>query len=169
MKKGLLVFLSLICLQWIFGCIVTMAIASAMRPIVLVNGTLIDGKGGRPMADAIVIIKGTRIAAVGTRSTLKVPKGSVVIDVRRGTILPGFINSHVHGAYNEYLLRGWAQEGVTTVRDLAAYLPVSSYTLRNTLNSNPVNARLVASGPQMTGGFVPPRYPSSVFVNTPAE
>ncbi|MCP4125177.1 MAG: amidohydrolase family protein, partial [Bacteroidetes bacterium] len=91
---------------------------------------------------------------------------SKTIDVNGGTILPGFINAHVHKAYNEKLLQAWSQAGITTVRDLAAYPPYSSFDDRDRLNQNVLNARLVAAGPQMTGGFVPSGYPSPVFVNS---
>lgn len=105
-----------------------------------------------------------RIAEIGPKSKVKIPANSRVIEVNGGTILPGFINAHVHRAYDESRLRAWAQEGVTTVRDLSAYPPSSSFADRDRLNSLPLNARLVAAGPQMTGGFVPPNYPSSVFI-----
>jgi len=35
--------------------------------------------------------------------------------------LPGFINAHVHAAYNWWKLKTWAKGGVTTVRDLGAF------------------------------------------------
>lgn len=141
------------------------------RSIALVNATLIDGRGGKPISDAVVVIESGRIAAVGTRALLKPPEGSRVLDARGGTILPGFINAHVHGAYDSSKLRTWAQAGITTVRDLAAYPPYSSYDLRDRLNKDPANARLVAAGPQMTAvnGFVPSGYKSSVFIASPEE
>jgi imidazolonepropionase-like amidohydrolase len=162
------VLLVLTCAMSLAGC---MTAYSAERSIVLINGTLIDGTGGQPLPEAVVIIKAGRIVEVGTRSTLGPPEGSTVVDARGGTILPGFINSHVHGGYDERTLRNWAQAGVTTVRDLAAYPPYSSYTLRDALNGDPLNARLVASGPQMTAvnGFVPSGYRASIFVGSPEE
>jgi len=144
---------------------------AAPRPMALVGGTLIDGTGALPVPDAVVIVKGDRIAAVGTTATLKVPEGAEVVNLQGATILPGFINAHVHMAYNELFLEAWAQAGITTVRDLAAYPPNSSYASKDRLNLDPKNARLVASGPQMTAvnGFVPAGYPCSVFIGTPAE
>jgi imidazolonepropionase-like amidohydrolase len=135
--------------------------------IVLVHGTLIDDTGGPPLPDAVVIIKAGRISAVGTGPTLKAPEGATILDVGKALILPGFINSHVHGAYNLSFRRVWARAGVTTVRDLAAY-PSSSCALRDESNRDPVNSRLVASGPQMTAmkGFVPSGYPIPVFIRT---
>jgi len=146
--------------------VVRWASAETNQPLVLTGGILIDGTGAAPVPDGVVVISDGRIAKVGAKTKLTVPTGSKVIYLEGGTILPGFINAHVHGAYNERLLQAWVQAGVTTVRDLAAYPPYSSYAIRDNLNQNPLNARLVAAGPQMTAGFVPPNYPSSVFVYT---
>lgn len=146
--------------------IVRSASAESDRPLVLTGGILIDGTGAAPMPDSMVVISDGRISQVGSRTQLKVPTGAEVIDLKGGTILPGFINAHVHRAYDEKLLQAWAQSGVTMVRDLAAYPSYSSFALRDRLNQNPLNARLVASGPQMTAGFVPGTYKWSVFVYT---
>ena len=37
----------------------------------LVGATLIDGRGGPPIADAVVTIRGDRIESVGTRGTIE--------------------------------------------------------------------------------------------------
>lgn len=58
-----------------------------------------------------------RIATVGRRSIAGTPDGATLIDVGGGTILPGFINAHVHDAFSASNLRAWARAGVTTVRD----------------------------------------------------
>ncbi|MFC7393756.1 metal-dependent hydrolase family protein [Scopulibacillus cellulosilyticus] len=61
------------------------------------NGTLIDGNGGQPLANAAVLIKDNRIEAVGKLSEIKQPDEEVeVIDAQNGYILPGFIDTHVH-------------------------------------------------------------------------
>jgi len=142
------------------------ASAEGKQPLVLRGGVLIDGTGSSPIEDAVVVIINGRIVEIGPKTKVKIPANSRVIDVNGGSILPGFINAHVHRAYNPYRLQVWAESGVTTVRDLAAYPPHSSYEMRDNLNKDPGNARLVAAGPQMTAGFVPRGYPSSVFVYT---
>jgi imidazolonepropionase-like amidohydrolase len=125
--------------------------------IAITNGFLVDGTGSGPLANAVIIIRDTRIDSVGTDSTLAVPAGAQVIDAGGNYILPGFMNTHVHGAYNAYTLKQWAESGVTTVRDLGnfANTPSQSYALRNTLLKDVRNARLVAAGPIVTtvGGY----------------
>lgn len=140
--------------------------AADTRHLAVKAGVLIDGTGSLPVNDAVIVISKGLIVDIGPENKVKIPADSKIIDVNEGTILPGFINAHVHKAYDEKLLQAWAQAGITTVRDLAAYPPKSSFDHRDRLNKNVRNARLVAAGPQMTGGFVPSGYPSPVFVKT---
>ncbi len=126
----------------------------------LVNGTLIDGTGREPLSDAVVAIRGGRIFAVGQRGEIEVPPQADTLDVKGGFILPGFINAHVHNAFNQANLRAWARSGVTTVRDVGAYDPPSvAFRFRDSVRSDPSCARLVAAGPLVT---VPGGYPESV-------
>ena len=61
------------------------------------NGTLIDGNGGAPVLDAAVLVEDNVIVQVGPSADVAVPEGDVtVIDALGGTILPGFIDTHVH-------------------------------------------------------------------------
>ena len=46
-------------------------------------GTLIDGRGGKPVKDAVVQIQGNRIIKVGVKGALKSPPGAVAIDCSR--------------------------------------------------------------------------------------
>ena len=62
----------------------------------LVGGTLIDGTGDAPLADAVVLIDGTWIAAVGTRSEITIPEGARTVDVGGKWLVPGLIDAHVH-------------------------------------------------------------------------
>ena len=62
----------------------------------LVGGALIDGYGGRPIADSVVLIEGDRIKAVGTKSSVQVPAGATVISTEGMTVLPGLWDMHVH-------------------------------------------------------------------------
>lgn len=64
--------------------------------LAIVGGLLIDGHEGPPQPQSVVLIDGTRIVAVGTRDTLKVPPGVKVIDAGGMTVMPGLIDAHVH-------------------------------------------------------------------------
>ena len=126
-------------------------------PLVVKNGTLIDGTGSDPVPGAVIVIEGQIISSVGVDSTVDVPPGAVFVDARGGYILPGFMNTHVHGAYSARNLREWARDGVTTVRDLGtfSFTPARAYSVRDALLLDSGNARLIAAGPIVTavGGY----------------
>ncbi len=55
-------------------------------------GWLIDGTGAPPKQDAVIIIEGDRIKAVGRT----IPDGATVIDLSDKYVLPGLIDCHTH-------------------------------------------------------------------------
>jgi len=55
---------------------------------------LIDGKSDGVVKDAVVLVEGEKIAAVG--SGLAIPANARVIDLGDATLLPGLIDSHTH-------------------------------------------------------------------------
>ncbi|MFC2078176.1 amidohydrolase family protein [Candidatus Bipolaricaulota bacterium] len=136
------------------------AIGSSDGALALVGGLLIDGTGSEPIEDAVVVIRGDLIVEAGAIGDVVIPGNCDIIDVRGSAILPGFVNAHVHDGYREENLRAWARGGVTTVRDLGVLRRWTrgsreGFALRDRLNSDPRNARLVASGPLVTtvGGY----------------
>ena len=123
-------------------------------------GRLIDGLGGAPITDAVILVDGERITAVG--KGLAIPSGARVIDLSHSTVLPGFIDAHTHVTsqpenYLEDLFRKspidiavmahvYARRtldaGFTTIRDVGAgeFIDVA---LRNAINRGDV------AGPRM--------------------
>jgi imidazolonepropionase-like amidohydrolase len=57
-------------------------------------GRLLDPRSGNVTADAVILIEGDRITAVG--AGLAVPPGAEVIDLKNATVLPGLIDCHSH-------------------------------------------------------------------------
>ncbi|GMV07263.1 MAG: amidohydrolase [Gemmatimonadota bacterium] len=65
--------------------------------VVAIEGaTLIDGRGGTPLSNALVLVSGGRIRAVGHAGSVQVPSGATRIDARGMTLLPGFVDVHAH-------------------------------------------------------------------------
>ncbi|MEY2564612.1 MAG: hypothetical protein QOH88_2805 [Verrucomicrobiota bacterium] len=64
--------------------------------IALVNGTLINPGAGKPVPNAVVIIEGDHITAVGDQATAASTKDARIIDCKGKFILPGYIDTHVH-------------------------------------------------------------------------
>jgi imidazolonepropionase-like amidohydrolase len=116
--------------------------------LTLINSLIIDGTGAAPLKNATVVIRNGLIQTVG-KDVLASPD-TEVIDVQGKTVLPGFFNTHVHRAFKADVLRAWAQEGVTTVRDLGASLRMDQFARRDKLRQYNRHARLVAAGPMVS-------------------
>jgi imidazolonepropionase-like amidohydrolase len=98
------------------------------QTLVLSGGRLIDGYGGPPIENAVVVIEGNTIRAVGPESAVKIPAGAKVIDTNGYTMMPGLMDMHVHlmilghGDYNH-----WFQTYATQYRDVV--MPISAKEL----------------------------------------
>lgn len=140
----------------------------AGRTVALVGGTLIDGFGGVPIQNSVILVDGERITAVGRVGTLAVPAGAEVISTEGMSVLPGLWDMHVHlmiNGHSDYthwdktyparfeseimpasanqLLRA----GVTSARDLGAPLE-ASINVRNAIAKGDIpGPRLYVSGP----------------------
>ena len=147
--------------------------APAGAVVVVKAARLIDGLGGAPLSDAVVVIEGERVKAVG--AGLAVPAGAQVIDLGAATLLPGFIDCHTHvtsqpgeNFYDDQFrkspidsavlahlyARRTLEAGFTTIRDLGAgeYVDIA---LRNAITRGDIpGPRILAAGLALsaTGG-----------------
>lgn len=72
----------------------TLAAAATARAITGVNVVNLDG--GPPLRDAVVIVTGDRITAVGSRGSVAIPQGAEELQLQGKWLLPGLMNMHVH-------------------------------------------------------------------------
>ncbi len=80
----------------LLAALALIASPSYAEVVVLQGARLIDGTGKAPLENAVVVVDGGRIAAVGAAGKVKVPQGARVVDVSGRTIMPGLINAHGH-------------------------------------------------------------------------
>src|SRR5207245_1412679 len=76
-------------------CLTAGFIAAQERPIVLRASTLFNGKG-KTLHNTVVVVQGGKIASVGEAA----PKGAITYDLSRLTVLPGWIDAHVHPTWH---------------------------------------------------------------------
>jgi imidazolonepropionase-like amidohydrolase len=167
---------------------VTAHAADAPAVVVLKAARLVDGRGGAPLAPAMVRVEGDRIAEVGSR--LAVPAGARVIDLGEATLLPGLIDLHTHltdkfGVHWEQALvsttpgqaalwgaanaRATLMAGFTTCRDMGPTWPYVDVDLRNVIEQGGVpGPRLLVAGNYVssTGGAGDARQ-FSIYVDVP--
>ncbi|MGQ0429661.1 MAG: amidohydrolase family protein [Gammaproteobacteria bacterium] len=138
--------------------------------LVLSGGTVVDGYGGPPIANGVVVIEGDRIVAVGGRGQVLVPDGAQVISTEGMTVLPGLWDLQVrtmrlgHGdsaRWNEtygplaervvmpIAARQLLQAGVTSARDAGAPLE-AAINVRRRIHEHLIEGpTLYVSGPAL--------------------
>lgn len=57
---------------------------------------LIDGTGGPPVEDAVVVVSGGRIVAAGARAAVTLPQDVQVLDLPGRSVFPGLVSDHAH-------------------------------------------------------------------------
>jgi imidazolonepropionase-like amidohydrolase len=134
----------------------------------LVGGTLIDGYGGPPLRNSVILVEGERIKAIGSVGQLAVPPGAEVISTEGMSVLPGLWDMHVHlmiNGHSDYThwdktylprfesvimpasARQLLRAGVTSARDLGAPLE-ASINVRDAIRRGSIpGPTLYVSGP----------------------
>jgi len=72
------------------------AVAPASTVKVITGANVVDLDGGPPLRDAVVIVTGDRITAVGPRARVAIPAGAVELKLPGKWLMPGLMNMHVH-------------------------------------------------------------------------
>ena len=134
----------------------------------LVGGTLIDGFGGKPLYNSVILIDNDKITAVGHQGNLTVPKGYDIISTEGMSVMPGLWDMHVHlmiNGHSDYthwdtayidrfesvIMPSSAHQllmaGVTSARDLGAPLD-ASIRVRDRINKGEIpGPTMYMSGP----------------------
>ena len=84
--------------------------------VVLIGATLIDGSGRDPIPNAVVVINGPSIEAIGPADVVAIPKGAQEIDLTGRWIIPGLIDADARA--ESWALTRFLAYGVTAIRDI---------------------------------------------------
>jgi len=135
----------------------------------LVGGTLIDGYGGAPIHDSVILVEGETITAVGREGTIDIPADTEIISTEGMTVLPGLWEMHAHlmlvghsdydywddtytgDVLSETIMPAAAEQllhaGITSARDLGAPLE-QILTVRDRINAGDLpGPTMYVSGP----------------------
>jgi imidazolonepropionase-like amidohydrolase len=158
----------------ISACLLLVGLTARAEKISLVGGTLINPANSQIVENAVIVIDGDRIAAVGSRKEMAVPTGSKWVECNGKFILPGYIDTHVHFFQSGGLftrpdgadltkIRPYADEiasikkilpdtfarylrcGITSVVDVGG--PFWNFEVRKTANSKAKAPRVAVAGP----------------------
>jgi imidazolonepropionase-like amidohydrolase len=144
------------------------ALAAAQQKKALVGGTLIDGFGGEPLRNSVILIEGEKIVKIGQVGTVAIPRDAEVISTEGMSVLPGLWDMHVHlmiNGHSDYaywdkkypplfksvIMPASAKQlllaGVTSARDLGGPLE-ESIAVRDAINAGKLDGpTMYVSGP----------------------
>jgi len=127
----------------------------------IIGAVLIDGNGGPPITDSVVVISGSKIRAAGLRANVPIPAGSDKINGSGKFLTPGLIDLHVHlgtrggpgFAAAEYTpkrveqnLNAYLYYGVTTVRSVGTERDAGFALRKSERDGALLSARLFTAG-----------------------
>ena len=85
--------------------------------LTLVGGRIYVSPTEEPIEDGVVLINEGKIAAVGSKAVVQIPRTAQLLDCSRLTITAGFWNSHVH-----FFERKWANAATIPAPELGRQL-----------------------------------------------
>jgi len=143
-------------------------VIAAGAPLVIEGGTLIDGNGGAPIEDALIIIDGKHIKTVARKGQVRYPSGAQVLQADGKFIVPGLHDSHCH--YQWWMPELFLNHGVTS----GSLTGMNTWSLatREAIERGKIpGPRLLLQGPTVRGAWregLEPVNPDAQ-TDTPAE
>jgi imidazolonepropionase-like amidohydrolase len=131
--------------------------------VALTHVTVIDGTGAPAKTDQTIVIRDGRIAAIGSASSVDVPDGARVLDLRSHTVIPGIVGMHDHLFYTAAGGRAsqmtytaprlYLASGVTTIRTTGSRAPYAEINTREVIDAGRIpGPRIHLTAPYITGG-----------------
>jgi hypothetical protein len=85
--------------------------AQVVGPLVIHAGQVIDGTGRAPLVDAVMVVDGGKITAMGQAGTVDTPRGATRLEVPGHTVIPGLIDKRVQN-YADWMTPLFLRHGV---------------------------------------------------------
>src|ERR1700693_5776904 len=88
------------------------------------------------ISDACVVIQGSKIGAVGPRGKVELPRGVGQIHANGRTVVPGFVDVHIHGAGGRDVMEGTREALEIITASVAAHGTTSLVATTVTASEN---------------------------------
>ena len=150
---------------------------SGQTTTAITNALIIDGYGGTPVENGVLVFQGDQILEVGSASSVRVPNGATVIDAAGKAVMPGLVDGHIHlmGGWDGYAvdmlgirkyLHSLLYAGVTRALDLGNVLYFIGQIQREIDEHRMVGPALHYTGPLISGPGAPWPFLSLVITDT---
>jgi len=73
-----------------------LAAAESSRTVAITGGSVVNLDGGASLRDAVILIEGEKIVAIGESGDIEIAPDAELIDVGGAWLIPGMMNMHVH-------------------------------------------------------------------------
>ena len=94
---------------------------AAAQTIALIGCTVIDPRIGAATSNRTIVIRGDRIAQVGSAAAARIPSGARIVHAKGKFVIPGSWDMHVHvGEIEEDCFPLYLANGLTGLREMAA-------------------------------------------------
>ncbi len=142
-----------------FGCV---SCETGPTTTAYVGAEIFDGTGAPLLLDGVILVDGARIAAIGPRGAVDVPKDATIVPLNGKWIIPGLIDGHTH--VERWTLRPFLAYGVTSVRDVGGTID-SVFALREeTVLGSTLGPRMFVAGAMIDGA--PATWTNAIEVTT---
>jgi len=170
LRRSVTPFISLSFGFFLLASFAAASYAQDERVTVVRVGLLIDGSGGEPIKNAVIVIKGKRIEAVGRSGDIKLPQGTKIIDLRNKVAILGLVDAHSH--YREWMGELYVNHGVTTALDIGAGVGAWTVAQRDGINKGLIVGPRLLWGPRMNAPSKDPSLgeePAEAVVTSPEQ
>jgi imidazolonepropionase-like amidohydrolase len=83
-------------LSSLFFAVIAVPLSAQQPTLALAGGRVLDGYGGIPIENGVILLSGERIIAIGAEGEVEIPAGVETIRTDGMTVMPGLFDMHVH-------------------------------------------------------------------------
>jgi len=124
-------------------------------PVAFEGARVIDGNGGAPIENGVLLVQDQRVVALGPRGTVTLPSGAIRVDVTGRTIMPAMINVHAHMGYEGYTTWGAHNHTADNLLDHLRREAYYGVVVATSVGSSPTDMSLQFQRDQRAGAFPP--------------